>query len=312
MNVNNAKSIEIDDKDYFDKYLQKFPPEISELTFTNLYIWKDFYEFNFVERNEHLIIFSKTFLKKWWKPINECSNCLFFLPPIGPTPELIILELFESLKNLEIHRTPNDITNKIETHKKFERLDLKILHDRNSWDYVYEKEALINLSGNKYRQKRRLLKKFKMQYDYEFNIIDKALIDKTYELQLEWCDQNECQRNIDLKQEQNAIKNALDFYDELGLSGGILCVENKCVGYTLGEMLNKDMVVIHIEKAHIDYEGSYQAINNFFLKNCCKKAKFVNREQDLGIPGLRKAKESYNPIRMVEKNVIYRNLSEND
>jgi hypothetical protein len=72
-------------------------------------------------------------------------------------------------------------------------------------------------------------------------------------------------------------------------------------------MLNENTMVIHIEKAHMEYEGSYQAINNLFLKNCCDAAIFVNREQDLGVLGLRRAKESYKPVRMVKKSIIYRN-----
>ncbi|MFX1503807.1 MAG: phosphatidylglycerol lysyltransferase domain-containing protein, partial [Promethearchaeota archaeon] len=92
----------------------------------------------------------------------------------------------------------------------------------------------------------------------------------------------------------------------LKFKGALLCVNEKCAAYTFGEMLNSDTLVIHIEKAHMEYEGAYQAINNLFLKNCCKDVRFVNREQDLGIPGLRRAKESYKPIHMVEKSVIYR------
>ena len=86
-------------------------------------------------------------------------------------------------------------------------------------------------------------------------------------------------------------------------------MDDKCVGYTLGEMLNNETVVIHIEKAHIDYEGSYQAVNNLFLKNCCETAIFINREQDLGISGLRKAKESYKPHYMVKKSIIFKNIT---
>ena len=84
-------------------------------------------------------------------------------------------------------------------------------------------------------------------------------------------------------------------------------MDNNCAAYTFGEMLNENTMVIHIEKAHMEYEGSYQAINNLFLKNCCDAAIFVNREQDLGVLGLRRAKESYKPVRMIKKSKIYRN-----
>ena len=84
---------------------------------------------------------------------------------------------------------------------------------------------------------------------------------------------------------------------------------NECVACTFGEMLNPHTMVIHIEKAHMKFDGSYQAINNFFLKHCCDNAILVNREQDLGIMGLRRAKESYKPHDMVKKSILYRKNS---
>ena len=116
----------------------------------------------------------------------------------------------------------------------------------------------------------------------------------------------ECEEDEGLEQEQEAIYEALDNFQNLEFKGAMICVDNKCVAYTFGEMLNQDTIVIHVEKAHMDYEGAYQAINNLFLKSSFKNAIYVNREQDLGILGLRRAKESYKPIRMIEKSIIYR------
>ena len=303
MDLTNSKSIEIIDKPLFDKYLQKFPPEISELTFTNVFIWRNYYGFLFMEYNEHLLIFSEDYLKKWKKPLSNKEEAIFFLPPIGKNPDKIIVDLFKEINNIEIHRVPDSIIKKI---RKINSLN--IVEDRNNWDYVYEKESLISLQGNKYRQKRRWLNKFMSEYNYQFHIIREDRIEKTRSLQLEWCDMNECQSNEDLIEEQKAIDDALNNYSNLNLRGGILCVEDKCVGYTLGEMLNRNTIVIHIEKAHVNYEGSYQAINNLFLKNCCKDAIYVNREQDLGISGLRKAKESYKPHHMVKKSIVHQKI----
>ena len=143
-------------------------------------------------------------------------------------------------------------------------------------------------------------------YDYEFNLLLDEWIEKTKELQLEWCIMRGCEEDEGLKDEQDAINEALDNFSELKYKGGIICVDNNCAAYIFGEMLNENTMVVHIEKAHMEYEGSYQAINNLFLKNCCDNAIFVNREQDLGILGLRRAKESYKPSRMVKKSIIYR------
>ncbi len=305
MNLSSARQIEIEDKKLFDGYFEKFQPEISEFTFTNLFIWKNYYNFLFLESDNHLIVFSQDYFKNWKKSISNLDDGTFFLTPIGPTPEKMIINLFEKFDNIEIHRVPKDVIEKVIRDPEYQVLNLDIHEDRMNWDYIYEIESLIDLPGNKFRQKRRWLNKFLEIYNYEFNIISDGLIDKALELQLEWCDQNECQSNEDLIEEQKAIKTALENFNDLGIFGGIIGVDNKCVAYTLGEMINKDTIVIHIEKAHLEYEGSYQAINNLFLKEFGKNVKYVNREQDLGIPGLRRAKEAYKPIRMVEKSIIY-------
>lgn len=304
-NVEKAKEIELADKSLFDNYFTNFSPEISEFTFTNLYIWRNFYKFNFLEFKDHLLVFSKTYFNKWKKPKRENKDTLFFLSPIGPNPNQIILSLFEELKNLEFHRVPESLVNDIQKEVGYDPTRIMILEDRDNWDYVYNKQELVSLPGNKYRHKRRWLSKFKSIYDYDFQIISEELIEKSRQLQLEWCILNECQSHEDLMEEQKAIDYIFDNFSNLKITGGIVCVDGKCVGYTLGEMLNNDTIVIHIEKAHREYEGAYQVVNNLFLDNCFQDAVYVNREQDLGIPGLRKAKESYNPVHMVKKYIIY-------
>ncbi|MFX1337720.1 MAG: DUF2156 domain-containing protein [Promethearchaeota archaeon] len=304
MDLSSGKPIEITDKYIFDDYFRRFPPNISELTFTNLFIWRSHYEFRFSEWNNHLLIFSENYLKKY----NTCAICpdnVFFLPPIGSNPLKIIRELFETIEDLEIHRVPEHITEKINDNDEFSDLNIEIFEDRNNWDYVYDKEEITNLIGNKHRQNRRWLNKFLEAYNYEFNLLSEEWIDKCKELQLKWCLQRGCHEDESLLEEQKAINEALDNFNNLDYKGAIICVGNECAAYTFGEMLNSDTLVVHIEKAHMQYEGSYQAINNLFLKNCCEDAQFVNREQDLGISGLRRAKESYKPHHMVKKSIIF-------
>ncbi|MBY8982335.1 MAG: DUF2156 domain-containing protein, partial [Candidatus Lokiarchaeota archaeon] len=290
----------------FNKYFKKYPPEISEFTFTNLFAWQEYYQFLFLEWNEHLIIFSKNFLKTWRTPKSNLENRLYFWPPIGEKPENIIISLFEIIKNLEIHRVPESIINKLKEKKKYNDLNLEIEEDRDNWDYIYKKENLINLSGNRYRSKRRYLERFLNKYDYEFHLISEEWLEKCKELQNKWCMINECQKHKDLEEEYKAIDRMIENYAELNYRGGILLVEDIPVGYTLGEILNNNTSVIHIEKAHTHYEGSYQAINKMFIENCCKEVDFINREQDLGIPGLRRAKQSYYPDHMISKSIIFK------
>ena len=309
MDLSTGKPIEITHKNLFDEYFRKYPPENSEFTFTNLFMWRKYYNFLFLEFKEHIILFSYDYLKNRRKPINSDSkDYIYFFPPIGPNPDEIIIELFENISNIEIHRVPEKICKKLTQNEKFNKLNMDHLEDRNNWDYVYNKEEILNLAGNKYRQNRRWLQKFLNNYDYDFKLITGDLIEKCKELQLEWCIMRACTEDESLEAEQEAIYEALDNFEALGFNGGLLCVDDKCAAYTFGEMLNKDTLIIHIEKAHMEFEGAYQAINNFFLKNCCVDAFSVNREQDLGIEGLRRAKESYKPIRMNKKSIIHKKV----
>jgi len=308
MELDRGKQLELDDKSLFDEYFSKYPPETSEFTFTNLFIWRKYYNLLFIEWNEHLLIFSNTFFKKRKAPLSNGLDAILFFPPIGPEPMKITVELFKSKKNIEIHRVPEFLSESLRTIEESAKLNIEILDDRSNWDYVYEKDLMINLPGNMYRQNRRWLNKFLETYDHEFLPLKEETVDTVRELQLEWCEMRECQNEEDLMEEQNAIDFALDHFSDLNFKGGLVCVEGKCVAYTFGEMLNKDTMVIHIEKGHMEYSGAYQAINNAFLKYCCEDAVFVNREQDLGIPGLRRAKESYKPHHMVKKSILYRKV----
>ncbi len=306
MDLSVGKPIEFTDKSRFDEFFRKYPPEISEFTFTNLFMWRNYYNFLFTEFKEHLILFSYDYLKNRRKPINiDFKDYMYFFPPIGPSPGKIILELFENLRDIEVHRVPEDICERLSENEKFNNLNLACIEDSNNWDYFYSKDEIVNLAGNKYRQNRRWLQKFLDNYNYDFKLLTEDLVEKSKELQLEWCVMRACTEDESLEAEQEAIYEALNNFSILGFSGGLLCVDDKCAAYTLGEMLNKETLVIHIEKAHMEYDGAYQAINNFFLKNCCTDAVYINREQDLGIEGLRRAKESYKPIRMIKKGIIY-------
>ena len=307
MDLDSANEINLSDQALFDSYFHNFPPLTSEFTFTNLYMWRNFYSLNFIEWKQHLLLFSRDIFKKKKESASGNKNSLYFFPPVGPNPVEIIISLFKEYKDLEFHRVPELITDAIQQNADFQALNLQILEDRDNWDYVYEAENLRTLPGNKYRQNRRWLNKFLDTYDYEFKILTENEVNLVKKLQLEWCVLRQCEDDESLKEEEQAIYDALDNYSTLGFKGALICVDDKCAAYTFGEMLNSDTLVIHVEKAHMDYEGAYQAIGNLFLKNLFKNVLYVNREQDLGVPGLRRAKESYKPLRMEKKSIIYRN-----
>jgi hypothetical protein len=104
--------------------------------------------------------------------------------------------------------------------------------------------------------------------------------------------------------ESISIKEALTHFERLRVKGGAILIDGKIEAFTLGEPLNPNTVVIHIEKANSAYEGLYTLINQAFLENEWPEYTYVNREQDLGEEGLRKSKESYFPHHMINKYAI--------
>jgi len=169
-------------------------------------------------------------------------------------------------------------------------------------DYIYSVEDLINLSGKKYHKKRNHLSNFRKKYSYTFEQITSANLHECFEMYKVWL-KNKNAENDDNYDEYSAVKRAFDNFEELGFIGGALRVNGKIEAFTMGEALTNETFCTHIEKANTDIVGSYAAINNEFARNCLASFKYVNREEDMGIEGLRKAKLSYYPVILLEKDI---------
>jgi hypothetical protein len=122
-------------------------------------------------------------------------------------------------------------------------------------------------------------------------------------MQDRWCEARNCGEEPSLCAEYRAVRAAFRRFEDFGLLGGVVRVDGCVQAFAIGEALNRDTAVVHFEKAMTEYRGLYQLINQRFCISELDGFRFVNREQDLGIPGLRKAKESYHPHHMVDKYV---------
>ena len=178
-----------------------------------------------------------------------------------------------------------------------------IEENRDHWDYVYSVEELIALKGKKFHKKKNLLNQFKKGYDYQYEPMGPECVEEVLEMQDEWFKWYEENNPSEaLKAENHAITRVLHNIDQIeGLTGATLRVEGKVIAYTVAEPLCEDSLVIHFEKGDIRFKGVYQAVNQMFLENDGAEYTNVNREQDLGDPGLRKAKLSYNPSFFLKK-----------
>ena len=187
--------------------------------------------------------------------------------------------------------------------EQIEGLDFEFLPLRDRFDYVYSAQDLINLSGRKYHQKKNHINAFKSlyptaQYVSDFNDEIKKLCVDCLNV---WYTEHDLNEYPALPFERGAILELLDDFDFFGIKGGAILLAGKVVAFSLGEQLNEDTAVIHIEKADFDVKGAYAFINQQFVAREWKDLKFINREEDLGIAGIRSAKESYRPVKMIEK-----------
>lgn len=187
----------------------------------------------------------------------------------------------------------------LEMAEKFQILfpDASLTIRRDLFDYIYLTEQLINLNGKRFHSKRNHINAFTASYDYKYISINQ----KNISLLREAADKLFIEREDDeLSDEYGAICNAIDAFDELGLRAGVITVNNDITAYSIGEKMNCNTALIHIEKADRNYNGIYSVINRDFLRAEFSDTLYVNREEDMGYEGLRKAKLSYNPVQLNE------------
>jgi hypothetical protein len=288
------KPVEIQDKAIFNRYFKEDPPEISELTFTNLFMWHSLYHPVWAEQDNILLIL-----------MNPDGSSPYGLQPVGrgdkqKALDNILTYLEAKTSRPEIKRAGEGFLSNVDKTRYI------CTPDRDNSDYVYKTTDLINLSGRKYHRKKNHLNQFKKSFTYEYRKLDTDLVESFINMQEEWCKMRECVENPNLLSEDYAVRRALTNFNELDYMGGAIMVNGRMEAFSLGELLNPDTAVIHIEKANPDIPGLYTAINQLFAENGWPDTEFINREQDLGIDGLRKAKESYYPHHMVNKYTIAR------
>jgi hypothetical protein len=173
---------------------------------------------------------------------------------------------------------------------------------REHWDYLYKRQELVELKGNRFHKKKNLLNQFLSAYPHAYLPMSDAMIEQALNMQEDWCTWRDCESNDTLAAENKAIARVLHHWHDLrGIAGGAIVANEILVAYTIAETMPDKSIVIHFEKACPDYKGSYQAINQMFLAHAPEEYTLVNREQDIGDEGLRKAKLSYNPVGFVKK-----------
>ena len=171
-------------------------------------------------------------------------------------------------------------------------------------EYCKEKDV-PSLAGKKLHGKRNHINKFKALYpDWSYEPLNDDNVEDCFQMALKWRNKNGCEDDPEKNAEMCVTLNSLRLYKELGLKGGVLKADGKIVAFTVGEPVSDDTFVVHIEKAFAEVDGAYPMINQQFVQHECMEYEYVNREEDTGAEGLRKAKLSYRPAFLEEKGIV--------
>lgn len=289
------KKVTLDVRPLFENYISVSGQRGSECAFSNHYVWRDCYNIYWCEAHGFLLLKVKR------------HGLDFYLQPMGGRDEdlPLIMELL-----LEEHAgKPYEMHGIYEAGK--ERLErccpgLEFTDDRDNWDYIYLRERLETLSGRSLHGQKNHFNAFvKAHPDYTYEPITEANLAECLAFGEAWCDQRS---RIDVtdSEEKLALQEACKDFRALDLRGGAIRYDGKIQAFSMGKKINEDTAVLHFEKAVIGERGLYQAICKEFAHHAWQDVVYLNREEDMGLPGLRKAKQDLKPFMLWEKyNIVY-------
>jgi hypothetical protein len=288
------KDIELEDREVIDSKLQSQNYRASDLCFTNLYAWGKKFNTQFAVTDDWLFIRFKD---------NNGRNS--YLKPIG-TGDIkegieIILEDHKQFDTIfQIRGMTKEMIDEVE--KAFPNtFNFKL--NRSVSDYIYTVDKLRELKGKKLQSKRNHINRFKRENDWKYKTLTnnpelvrecKVMLDKWMELNIE-------EKDPSLIYDDFATTIMLENFERLNLRGGLICVDNEIVAFSIGEPLTEDTIVVHVEKAFTSIHGAYTIVNQEFALNETDGYTYINREEDMGVENLRRAKLSYQPDILLEK-----------
>lgn len=276
------KPLELEDRDIVQGFFDRHPFESSEYSFGNNFIWRKY---------DH---------PRW--TVLAGNLCLVFDPPgdssyaLAPVGASDLSKTIGTLLDVvpRLVRVPASVARAYAD-------GLLCTSDPDKFDYVYATEDLALLQGKKYDGKRNRIRKFEREHaSWRYVPVDEGRLEDCRKLFEEWFAEKDESAPTAAAQ-KSAIQEALTHFRHLGLSGGAIEIDGRLAALSIGEPLTKDTAVIHIEIVSPCCEGLAQIMNREFVRNAFREFAFINREEDLGIPGLRRAKASYHPHHLVEK-----------
>lgn len=284
------KTPEIEDKQWVDDCFKHLKTMNCDFTFGNIYVWSTEYSTKICRYNDF-------FICSWGKGAE-----MNYSVPVGSGDfNGAVSALIDHTARLGMPLRFYGVTEHYQQMLE-EAFPSKFTFNYSDdyGDYIYDVQKMATLSGKKYHGKRNHITNFiKNNPDWSFEKISGNNIDDCINLHAQWIKDHE--DDSDISFEFEAVLKAFENYDRLGFTGGLIRIGGKAVAYTFGEPIGSEVFVTHFEKAPADIQGAYPIINREFTRNCLMDYKFVNREEDLGLEGLRRAKQSYYPEIFLKK-----------
>ena len=295
------KPITIKDKEAITAYTYPGNFINCDFAFSNMCSWRFLYDSEFAIADDFLFV-------RFYIHRNNTKHQIYMLPTgsgdLKKAIKKIEQDAEENNQPLCISSITPDGKNKLESLFPDEFV---FTANRNSFDYVYLREDLRALKGKKYQPKRNHINKFQKNHPFIYLPITPDMVPECLALEYKWYQTHRTREEADsLIFENRSMEYALNHFTELGLSGGAIKVDNEIIAFTYGSPINQYTFGVHVEKADIRFDGIFSVINREFIARLPEQYLYINREEDLGIPGLRQAKLSYQPAIILEKHTAMR------
>ncbi len=285
------RDITIDDKEWMSEKFKEDNRKACEFCFANCYLWKRIYPLKVADTCGCAIL----------KYVFE--DDIYYAFPVGNGDKKKALEKIIRYEQTEGNKVK--ISGILEEEKDLIESwypgRFNIEEDRDRSDYIYNTEDLSLLAGRKYHSKRNHIARFKDNPGWFYEKITKDNVEECVRMNHIWKKKRVDKWDDMMQEEYDVVKEALMCFEELGLTGGLLRKDGEVIAFTLGEPLSGDTFVVHFEKAFPEIQGAYTMINQQFVLAECQNYKYINREEDTGDEGLRKAKLSYHPVILLSK-----------
>ncbi len=310
------RPLALEDRERLLPYFRQLQPEISDRCFTNLFIWQEFYNIQLSQFKRNICLFSDT---------NTTPEKEFFFPPLGQSD---VVEALDACFDFMLSRNIEPIIRRASEKFVHTHLDNQNRYvakeDLNISDYIYRADDMINLRGRRYHGQRNFIKRFKQNYPHHSTeFLNQENISECIRFNNEWLENKliALSQKLDihadpqpdgivfLKAEAETVRKVLLNFEKLDLTGLAVRIDGSIRAFTVGEKLNSRTALIHIEKTDHTYLGLSQFLCQTFCEQAWVDCEYINRMEDLGIKGLRKAKLALGPHHMAQKyNLTLRDL----